>query len=89
MSPSTTPARTPVSRRCRRVCTSSVVLPAPGEDIRFTQRTPAASSRARFSAAARSFSPKMRSRTITRSTPVSYAERSPCSSLTADPGWSS
>ena len=46
MSPSSTPMRTEppsISRDLRR----SVVFPAPGDDMRFTARTPAAASRAR------------------------------------------
>ena len=73
MSPSMIPMRScPASRD--RVSRSSVVLPAPGEDIRFTTRTPAAANCARLAAAVLSFSSKIASRTSTRSPPVWYPE---------------
>ena len=50
---------------------SSVVLPAPGDDIRLTVTTPAAAKSARFASAIRSFSARMVSSTATRSLPVS------------------
>ena len=69
MSPSMIPMRT---RRASRdsVSRSSVVLPAPGEDMRLTARTPLAANVARLAAAVLSFSPKIRSSTSTRSAPV-------------------
>jgi hypothetical protein len=49
----------------------SVVLPAPGEDIRLTVVTPARAKSARLRSATRSFSSRMLSSTATRSAPVS------------------
>ena len=48
----------------------SVVLPAPGDDIRLTVRTPALARSRRFSSATRSFSETMSSSTATRDVPV-------------------
>ena len=65
MSPSSTPMRTR-SRRRARVRRSRVVLPAPGDDMMFTDHSPAAAKSARLAAATRSFSERMSCRTATR-----------------------
>ncbi len=70
MSPSKIPIRTEVPS-LSKVFRSSVVLPAPGEDIRFTAQTPDASSRRSFSSATRSFSDSRFSRIVTLVCPVS------------------
>ena len=51
MSPSMTPIRSRSAQRARGCARSSVVLPAPGEDIRLTARRPARSRSARLCAA--------------------------------------
>ena len=70
MSPSRIPSRTR-SPSAVMVAFRSVVLPAPGEDIRLTVVTPARAKSARLRSATRSFSSRMLSSTATRSAPVS------------------
>jgi hypothetical protein len=71
-------AISPLSTPSRRVLTSeeivrfsSVVFPAPGEDMRLTVVIPVRAKSARFIAAIRSFSARIDSSTMTRSLPVS------------------
>ena len=59
------------SPRATMVRLNSVVLPAPGPDMRLTARTPAAANAARLPSATRSFSDRIFSSTATRDTPVS------------------
>ena len=69
MSPSRTPIRTELPS-WRNVRLSNVVLPAPGEDMRFTVRTPARANASRLASATRSFSERRFSRISTRTVPV-------------------
>ncbi len=60
-----------------RVAASTVVLPEPGELIRFSARMPLSSNAFRLTSARLSFSAKIASRTSMRSVPVAYPLWSP------------